>query len=98
DDIILAMDLKTQRVAEEALNGRRGAVVAIDPNNGDVIAMTSRPGFDPNMFDRAMRGVYPPGSTVKPVIALAGLAYHVVDPDQTRFCAGQFHLPGSAHL
>jgi penicillin-binding protein 2 len=119
DDIILSIDLKTQREAEEALNGRRGAVVAIDPNNGDVIAMTSRPGFDPNMFgrgitkseyttlkddidtpllDRAMRGVYPPGSTVKPVIALAGLAYHVVDPDQTRFCAGQFHLPGSAHL
>ena len=119
EDIILAMDMKTQKTAEDALNGRRGAVVAIDPNNGDVIAMTSRPGFDPNMFgrgitkaeyttlkddidtpllDRAMRGVYPPGSTVKPVIALAGLAYHVVDPDQTRFCAGQFHLPGSAHL
>jgi penicillin-binding protein 2 len=113
------MDLKVQRAAEDALAGRRGAVVAIDPNNGDVIAMTSRPGFDPNMFgrgitraeygalkdsidtpllDRAMRGVYPPGSTVKPVIALAGLAYHLVDPDQTRFCAGQFHLPGSAHL
>src|ERR1700730_11835301 len=105
--------------AGDALAGRRGALVAIDPNNGDVIAMTSRPGFDPNMFgrgitraeygslkddidtpllDRAMRGVYPPGSTVKPVIALAGLAYHLVDPDQTRFCAGQFHLPGSAHL
>lgn len=119
EDIILAMDLKVQRTAEDALAGRRGAVVAIDPNNGDVIAMTSRPGFDPNLFgrgitraeygalkddidtpllDRAMRGVYPPGSTVKPVIALAGLAYHVVDPDQTRFCAGQFHLPGSAHL
>jgi penicillin-binding protein 2 len=119
DDIVLAMDLKVQRAAEDALAGRRGALVAIDPNNGDVIAMTSRPGFDPNLFgrgitraeygslkddidtpllDRAMRGVYPPGSTVKPVIALAGLAYHVVDPDQTRFCAGQFHLPGSAHL
>jgi penicillin-binding protein 2 len=119
DDIVLAMDLKVQHAAEDALAGRRGAVVAIDPNNGDVIAMTSRPGFDPNMFgrgitraeygalkdsidtpllDRAMRGVYPPGSTVKPVIALAGLAYHLVDPDQTRFCAGQFHLPGSAHL
>src|SRR5262249_36406660 len=113
------MDLKVQRTAEEALAGRRGALVAIDPNNGDVIAMTSRPGFDPNLFgrgitkaeytalrddidtpllDRAMRGVYPPGSTVKPVIALAGLAYHLVDPDQTKFCAGQFHLPGSAHL
>jgi penicillin-binding protein 2 len=118
-DIILAIDLKVQRAAEDALAGRRGAVVAIDPNNGDVIAMTSRPGFDPNFFgrgitraeytalsedidkpllDRTMRGVYPPGSTVKPVIALAGLAYHVVDPDQPRFCAGQFHLPGSSHL
>ena len=118
-DIILALDLKVQRAAEKALAGRRGAVVALDPNNGDVIAMTSRPGFDPNMFgrgitraeyaalsedidtpllDRSMRGMYPPGSTVKPVIALAALAYHLVDPDQTRFCAGQFHLPGSAHL
>jgi penicillin-binding protein 2 len=118
-DIILAMDLKAQRTAEQALAGRRGAVVAIDPNNGDVIAITSRPGFDPNLFgrgitraeygalsedidkpllDRALRGTYPPGSTVKPVIALAGLAYHVVDPDQTRFCAGQFHLPGSTRL
>jgi penicillin-binding protein 2 len=119
EDIVLAMDLKVQRTAEEAFAGRRGALVAIDPNNGDVIAMTSRPGFDPNLFgrgitraeytalkddidtpllDRAMRGVYPPGSTVKPVLALAGLAYHLVDPDQTRFCAGQFHLPGSSHL
>ena len=119
EDIILAMDLKVQRTAEEAFAGKRGALVAIDPNNGDVLAMTSRPGFDPNLFgrgitraeygalkddidtpllDRAMRGVYPPGSTVKPVLALAGLAYHLVDPDQTHFCAGQFHLPGSAHL
>ncbi len=119
NDIILAMDMKVQRAAEDALAGRRGAVVAIDPNNGDVLAMTSRPGFDPNLFgrgitrteysalsedidkpllDRSIRGVYPPGSTVKPVIALAGLAYHVVDPDQTKFCAGQFHLPGSAHM
>ncbi len=119
DDIVLAMDLKVQRTAEEAFAGRRGALVAIDPNNGDVIAMTSRPGFDPNLFgrgitraeynglkddidtpllDRALRGVYPPGSTVKPVLALAGLAYHLVDPDQSRFCAGQFHLPGSSHL
>ncbi len=119
EDIILAMDIKVQRAADDALADRRGAIVAIDPNNGDVIAMTSRPGFDPNLFgrgitkaeyqalsesidkpllDRTMRGVYPPGSTVKPVIALAGLAYHLVDPDQPRFCAGQFHLPGSSHL
>jgi len=119
DDIVLAMDLKVQHAAEDALAGRRGAVVAIDPNNGDVLAMTSRPGFDPNffgrgittaeygalqadidrpLFDRALRGVYPPGSTVKPVIALAALAYHLVDPEQRRFCPGVFHLPGSAHM
>ncbi len=118
-DIVLSIDLTVQRAAEDALAGRRGAVVAIDPNNGDVIAITSRPGFNPNLFgrgitrteytalnedidkpllDRALRGVYPPGSTVKPVIALAGLVYHVVDPEQTRFCAGQFHLPGSSRL
>jgi penicillin-binding protein 2 len=118
-DIVLAIDINVQRTAEEALAGRRGAVVAIDPNNGDVIAMTSRPGFDPNLFgrgittaeygvlqadidrplfDRALRGVYPPGSTVKPVIALAALAHHLVDPEQRRFCPGVFHLPGSAHL
>jgi len=54
--------------------------------------------IDTPLLDRAMRGVYPPGSTVKPVLALAGLAYHLVNPDQNRFCAGQFHLPGSAHL
>jgi penicillin-binding protein 2 len=119
DDIVLAMDLKVQRAAEDALAGRRGAVVAIDPNNGDILAMTSRPGFDPNLFgrgittaeygllqedvdhplfDRALRGTYPPGSTVKPVIALAALAHHLVDPEQRRFCTGVFHLPGSAHL
>ncbi|TLY62210.1 MAG: penicillin-binding protein 2 [Gammaproteobacteria bacterium] len=119
DDVLLSLDLKVQRVAEEALRGHRGAVVALDPNNGDVIALASMPGFDPNLFgrgittaefgvlqndidrplfNRALRGAYPPGSTVKPVIALAGLTYHVVDPQQRRFCAGVFHLPGSAHL
>ncbi|HKT72459.1 MAG TPA: penicillin-binding protein 2 [Steroidobacteraceae bacterium] len=119
EDAQLSIDLKVQKVAEEALAGRRGAVVAIDPNNGDIIAITSRPGFDPNtfgrgitsteytalqqdidrpLFDRTLRGTYPPGSTVKPVIALAGLVYHAVDPDAHKFCAGVFHLPGSAHL
>ena len=119
DDVLLSVDLKVQRVAEQALKGHRGAVVALDPNNGDVIALASMPGFDPNLFgrgittaefgalqndidrplfNRALRGAYPPGSTVKPVIALAGLTYHVVDPQQRRFCAGVFHLPGSAHL
>ena len=119
DDLLLSIDLKIQKVAESALAGHRGAVVALDPNNGDVLALVSLPGFDPTLFgrgitsaeytalaqdidrplfNRALRGTYPPGSTVKPVIALAGLTYHVVDPLATRYCAGSFHLPGSSFI
>ena len=118
-DLVLTIDLKVQRVAEAALAGHRGAVVALDPTNGDVIALVSLPGFDPTLFgrgitageynvlqgdidrplfNRALRGTYPPGSTVKPVIALAGLTYHVVDPEAHRYCAGSFHLPGSSFI
>jgi penicillin-binding protein 2 len=119
EDLVLSIDLKVQRVAETALAGHRGAVVALDPNTGDVIALVSLPGFDPTLFgrgitpteynalqgdidhplfNRALRGTYPPGSTVKPVIALAGLTYHVVDPEAHKYCAGSFHLPGSSRV
>ena len=119
DDLLLSIDLKIQRVAEAALAGHRGAVVALDPNNGDVLALVSLPGFDPTLFgqgitvgeyraladdidrplfNRALRGTYPPGSTVKPAIALAALTNHVVDPLAHRFCAGSFHLPGSSFI
>ena len=116
-DALLSIDLNVQRVAEQALAGHRGAVVALDPNNGNVIAMVSLPGFDPNTFgrgitgaeygalqsdidkpllNRAMRGTYPPGSTVKPGLALAALVNHVLDPDAKRYCPGYFMLPGSS--
>ncbi len=119
DDLVLALDLKIQRVAESALSGHRGAVVALDPNTGDVLALVSLPGFDPTLFgrgitaseygslandidrplfNRALRGTYPPGSTIKPGIALAGLTYHVVDPAARKYCAGSFHLPGSSRI
>jgi len=119
DDLVLSIDLPTQQAAEDALGDRRGAVVAIDPSNGDVLALASKPGFDPAafarglsrseyaqlsddidkpLFNRALRGTYPSGSTIKPVIALAALTYHNVDPNRQEFCAGVFHLPGSAHL
>ena len=54
--------------------------------------------IDKPLFNRALRGTYPSGSTIKPVIALAALTYHVVDPSRQEFCAGVFHLPGSAAL
>lgn len=119
EELQLSIDLKIQRVAEAALAGHRGALVALDPNNGDVLALVSVPGFDPTLFaqgitateyraladdidkplfNRALRGTYPPGSTVKPAIALAALTYHAVDPLAHRFCAGSFHLPGSSFI
>jgi len=118
NDLVLSLDVNVQRVAEEALKGLRGAIVAIDPTNGDIIAFVSTPGFDPNpfgrglssaeysalqdnidrpLFNRALRGVYPPGSTIKPVVALAALENQTVDPDQVRYCRGFFTLPGSRH-
>jgi penicillin-binding protein 2 len=118
DDLILGLDVRVQKVAEEALKGRRGAVVAIDPKSGDVIALASLPGFDPNGFvrglsvaeygvlqndidipllNRALRGAYPPGSTVKPLYALAAQKYNIFPAGQPEFCSGVFILPGSIH-
>ncbi len=89
--------------------------MAIDPANGDILALVSHPGFDPTLFsrgltraeyavlinnedkpllNRALRGTYPSGSTIKPMMALAGLTYNVVDPERREFCNGNFHLPG----
>jgi penicillin-binding protein 2 len=118
-DLILSIDMRLQRAAETALEGKRGAAIAIDPHTGDVLALASTPGFDPNAFarglttkqydalqndidkpliNRALRGAYPPGSTVKPFFALAALKYGVMTPEKTIFCPGHFSLPGSAHL
>jgi penicillin-binding protein 2 len=117
-DVVTSIDLKVQKIAEEALVDKRGAVVAIDPNNGDIIALVSRPAFDPNAFgrgltraefkalnenidrpllNRALKGTYPPGSTIKPIVALAGLTYGVTVPENTKVCGGAFSLPGSRH-
>ncbi len=118
DDLILGLDIRVQKVAEEALAGKRGSVVALDPKTGDVIALASMPGFDPNGFvrgltvaqygalrddidipllNRALRGAYPPGSTVKPLYALAAQKYNILTPSQQEYCNGVFTLPGSSH-
>jgi penicillin-binding protein 2 len=119
DDVILSLDLKVQKVAEAALAGQDGAVVALDPQSGDIIALVSSPGFDPNLFargitekeyrdlegnperplyDRALRGEYSSGSTIKPGLALGALTDGVIDPDKPVFCPGYFHLPGARHI
>src|SRR5580698_9493999 len=117
-DLILGLDIRVQKVAEEALAGKRGSIVALDPRTGDVIALASTPGFDPNDFvrglsvaqyntlqndidkpllNRALRGAYPPGSTVKPLYALAAQVYGILTPEQTEFCPGFFILPGNSN-
>jgi penicillin-binding protein 2 len=94
NNITLTLDIKLQQVAETAFGDRRGALVAIEPSSGAVLAFVSKPGFDPNLFvdgidpqswselnnspdrplnNRAIAGVYPPGSTFKPFMALAAL-------------------------
>jgi penicillin-binding protein 2 len=118
EDLVLGMDMRVQKVAEEALAGKRGSVVALDPKTGDIIAMASTPGFDPNGFvrglsvaeyralatnidipllNRALRGAYPPGSTVKPLYALAAQKYNIFTPLQEEFCGGFFILPGNSN-
>jgi penicillin-binding protein 2 len=115
NDLFLTIDQRVQQAAEEALRGQRASAVAIDPNNGDIIAFVSTPAFDPNLFarglsrkeylaltedpdrpmyDRALRGVYPPGSTVKPMMAMAALEAGVVTPHDTRYCRGRWSAPG----
>ncbi|MFV3306419.1 penicillin-binding protein 2 [Pseudomonas sp. NY15181] len=117
-DIVLSIDSKLQAKAEEALAGRRGAIVAIQPSTGDVLAMVSQPSYDPNLFvtgisfkdysalrdsedrplyNRVLRGLYPPGSTVKPAVAIAGLDAGVVTPATRVFDPGYYQLPNYDH-
>ena len=116
-NLYLSIDARLQKAAEEAFAGRAGAAVAIDPRNGQVLAMVSVPTFDPNLFvngisqadygaltndrdkplyNRALRGVYPPGSTVKPLMGLAGLEYGLRRPEDTVLSTGVFYIPGQS--
>lgn len=118
NDLILSLDVESQIAAETALEGRRGSVVAIDPNNGEIIVFASTPSYDPNvfvsglsqrdfatlqtdldqpLFNRALRGKYPPGSTIKPMLALAGLEAEVIQPEEEKLCWGFYSLPGNTH-
>ncbi len=114
-NVYLSLDMRLQVIAEEALEGYNGAIIAIDPRNGEILALASQPVYDPNPFvngidfdsyrklntskdkpllNRALRGVYPPGSTIKPLIALAGLEYGVVNRNSSVSCTGVYKLPG----
>ena len=109
--LTLAIDIRLQALVEELFGERRGALVAIDPRNGEILAFVSKPNFDPNLFvdgidaenwkalngsldkpllNRALRGTYPPGSTYKPMMALAALSLGKRTPQQAISDPGYF--------
>ncbi len=118
-DIVLHVDSRLQKAGEEALAGRRGAVVAIEPETGGVIALVSTPSFNPNLFvtgidaksyselrdspdiplfNRAIRGGYPPGSTIKPIVGLAGLDTGTVTRTTKIWDPGFYRIRGNKRL
>ncbi|MBO6657025.1 MAG: penicillin-binding protein 2 [Pseudomonadales bacterium] len=118
-DLVLHVDSSLQQAASDALGDRRGTIVAIEPETGGILAMVSKPGYDPNLFvtgidfatyaslrdspdvplfNRALQGQYEPGSTIKPIIGLAGLVTGMTTADYTVDDPGWFKLPNNDRL
>jgi len=110
----LSIDIKLQLAASKAMDGFRGSVIAIDPRNGDILALVSNPGYDPNefvtgistenyakltgsndqpLFNRALRGLYSPGSTIKPMLAWVGLENNLITEKSTVDDPGFWTIP-----
>lgn len=119
NDLVLYLDANLQKKAEELLGDRRGAVVAIEPSTGGLLAVVSTPSFDPNafvtgidfksygelrdsldlpLFNRALRGQYPPGSTIKPIVALAGLESESTTRNYTIWDRGWYKLENDERI
>jgi len=116
NDLTLSLDIRLQENAIKAFGDYRGALVAMDPMTGEILAFVSKPGFDANLFiggidhknwkllnnsidrplnNRALRGLYPPGSVFKPFMALAALELNKRTPKYAISDAGFFSLPGT---
>lgn len=117
--LTLHLDRDLQLAADAALGDRRGAVVAIDPRSGGILAMVSKPTYDPNrmltglkptelralyenrdkaLFNRAVQGLYAPGSTFKPIIGMAALRSDLVTWEEVIEDRGNFQLPNSSRI
>ncbi|MBV1881610.1 MAG: penicillin-binding protein 2 [Pseudomonadales bacterium] len=117
-DLHLYMDIPTQIAATASLTNRRGAIVAIDPTTGGILAFVSTPAYNPNLFvtgidhksynalnqsldrplfNRTIQGQYPPGSTIKPFVGLAGLDYEVTSWDFSILDPGFYRLDNDRH-
>lgn len=122
-DITLTLDQRLQTAAAQLLAGRRGSIVVMDTNTGEVLSLVSSPAFDPNVFtdrslgekiggyidneqypllNRAIAGLYPPGSVFKVPVALAALEREKVTLHTTFDCPGYYMLGearfGCAHV
>lgn len=116
EDLQLHLDMRLQRLAFELLDGRRGAIIAVEPDTGGILALASVPGFDANkfvtgisvadyqelstspdkpLFNRALRGQYPPGSTMKPMLAIAALDSGATTREKTIWDPGFYQINGS---
>lgn len=118
-NLTLHMDAQLQLRAMQALEGRRGAIVAIEPETGGILALVSTPSFDPNLFvtgidhesyaalrdsldlplfNRALKGQYPPGSTIKQVIGWGGLDANIVTRHHTVWDPGWYQLENDERI
>lgn len=104
NNVMLTIDSRLQETAYKALGNSRGAVVAVSPRTGEILALVSKPSFDPNRIDqqwqsvsqsatspllnRALQGLYPPGSAIKIMIAEAALAEKIASPERIFDCTG----------
>jgi len=112
-----SLDVELQKIAEKGLAGRKGAVVAIEVQTGEILACASSPTYDLNelspyipeavynkimeeggWLNRAVQGLYPPGSTFKIVTAIAGVRSGVITPETQVNCTGSFTLGNRVFL
>src|SRR6185503_17568890 len=112
-DVVMTLDMEIQKLTEEKLRGQSGSAIMMDVDNGEVLAIVSAPGFDPNPFtttvtpdlwkqlnadplkpllNKAITGIYPPGSTFKPIVALAALETGVMSTTTLINCTGAVAL------
>ncbi|MFB6259721.1 MAG: penicillin-binding protein 2, partial [Thiohalorhabdaceae bacterium] len=118
-NLVLTLDQHLQEITHEALAPyKEASAVALNPQTGGILAMASRPTFNPNEFigrltskawsnlrddpdeplvNRAIQGLYPPASTVKPILALAGLTEDAVDPETELTCNGSYRVGEDRH-
>lgn len=114
-NLTLSIDMKLQALAERLLEGKLGAIVAIEPSTGEILCMASGPTYDPRtmigrergevhkqltqdpmkpLLNRAIMGMYPPGSTFKITQALTGLQEGIITPETSFPCARGFNYKG----